>query len=375
MQLAFSNVLLITHIDFARCLWHRAHALIEYLEVIGTRLTVLYPIFDSARRGDGIRTQSSGMVTYVGCPTSFHAMFNQDTPWCNEFLLQQQTSYDLCITQSPWAGAIGCLMREKGKIGKLIYEDIDYFPGFFADTAVIQAAAYLEAQCLKNADLIVSVSVGLAELRNRQVEKEIICIPNGVKYQDFAAEAASSITGVPSLLYSGSLGEWAGLDMVMECLPRILRKVPELKLVIIGVGEYEDELHRLVLRKRLQKHVMMHNFTPHHLLPGIFRQSSIGIIPFRPCPLTNYSSPLKLFEYTAAGLPVVGTRIGEIERLTNHGNFGVLTEFNVDSFKDSIANLLADPQLCLSYSKNGQNWARAYDWQALFNQEFAAITY
>ena len=50
-------------------------------------------------------------------------------------------------------------------------------------------------------------------------------------------------------------------------------------------------------------------------LPNLLAKADIGVALFRVNDLMKYTFPLKVVEYMAAGLAVVGTRVGETERL------------------------------------------------------------
>ena len=74
---------------------------------------------------------------------------------------------------------------------------------------------------------------------------------------------------------------------------------------------------------------------------------------------------MKLLEYMAAGLPVIGSRFGYIEEIISKNLCGLLTEpGDPDSLARAICTLLESPKNALSYGQNGWDaFQREYTWE------------
>lgn len=107
--------------------------------------------------------------------------------------------------------------------------------------------------------------------------------------------------GDPRILYIGALwGEWFDWDL----LQKIGRAYPDGALTVIG--DYrgqcpfeEPNLHFLGLK-------------PQTTLPAYLQHADVTIIPWEISPITQATSPLKVFEYLAMKVPVVAPRINPL---------------------------------------------------------------
>lgn len=90
---------------------------------------------------------------------------------------------------------------------------------------------------------------------------------------------------------------------------------------------------------------------PHAAMPTILARADIGVAPFDPqrhAPLAVgfFWSPLKIFEYMAAGLPVVAPALPRLQRLVEHGREGWLYDpTDPDGLEQALVALAGDPGL------------------------------
>ena len=109
---------------------------------------------------------------------------------------------------------------------------------------------------------------------------------------------------------------------------------------------------------------------PHSAMPAALRAADIGVAPFdvgahRALTLGFYWSPLKIFEYMAAGLPVVAPAVDRIPALVQHGREGILYDPGDDAGLAAALERLADPELRRELGVNARARAvREYSWKA-----------
>lgn len=104
--------------------------------------------------------------------------------------------------------------------------------------------------------------------------------------------------------YVGSLDHWFDVDLIKT----IAAMQPQLDFVL--AGRIEDNRVRDLKRS---PNVHFAGEIPYESVPEFLHGCDAGIIPFCRVPLTLATNPIKLYEYLSAGLPIVSTRLPEIE--------------------------------------------------------------
>ncbi len=130
------------------------------------------------------------------------------------------------------------------------------------------------------------------------------------------------------------LSDVKGQDVLVEAMSKIIQKIPDVKLLLIGEGKLEGVLRRMVTDLNLENHVQFHpivNQTPEML----------SILDVCVNPSRQEGLGLSVMEAQAAGLPVVASNVGGIPSLIEHGKTGVLVEpENPEALADAIIELL-----------------------------------
>jgi glycosyltransferase involved in cell wall biosynthesis len=162
-------------------------------------------------------------------------------------------------------------------------------------------------EAVAHADAITTTSALLREQMVREGRHDTQVIRNGVDAGLFAVGPLSSPrpadlpAGEQIVVYTGSVYPWFDFDL----LGYLLQVLPQYQFVLIG---HEHPGVRMDLH-RLGSHANFHvlGVRPYTSLPSYLAHASAGIIPFRKNTLTAAVNPVKLYEYSAAGIPTVTT--------------------------------------------------------------------
>ena len=167
------------------------------------------------------------------------------------------------------------------------------------------ADAYFRKVAL-SADFAVTVSSGLAERLSRLGVKEIHRIGNGVDYGLFRRAAAGARPDKlrslrrPLICYSGVVAPWVDFEL----LGRVASSFPDATIVLLGpvFAARRERLARLMSEHANIRHL---GIKPYDELPRYLAAMDVCIIPLLKNELMRLADPNKLYEYAAAGRPIV----------------------------------------------------------------------
>lgn len=213
--------------------------------------------------------------------------------------------------------------------GKTAYRMSDSYR-HFAQTpdSMIEA----EKEVIREVDVVFATARKIEEEARETRSDGVYYLPNGVDYAHFHrpdAPEPADFAGLPHprILYVGSLSHWfdAGL------LAHAARAFPNASFPVIGKNKTDLSAMQGLPNARLM------GPRPYAELPNYLRHADVAIIPFLRNELTDATNPVKIFEYFAAGLPVVSARMLEVELLRSPA---FLTE-TPDEFADAIGAALS----------------------------------
>ncbi len=288
------------------------------------------------------------------------------------YFLKDRSKIDVFIGHGPWEVAFGYVLRKLGLVKTLIYDDLDYAPGYqYISQFRRFCTSKLEIFCLKKADLIISVGSLLAKLREEQTGRKVYVIPNGVDYRHFQ-KAQIKKPHPPTLIYMGYISDWAGLDLIVEALAKIRQDITDIRFLILGHTnpDYLKKILNTAKDLGLEEHVQYLGNKRYRELIDYLAEADLGMAVFRPVELRRYAFSLKIIEYMSSGLPVITTKDTQSGSLVEDYQCGEAIEYNTDDIARAIHNLLLDKDRYKRYHENAKKFSREYDWQELVGKRY-----
>jgi len=289
--------------------------------------------------------------------------------------LHVRKKVDIVVGQTPWEMAFGIVLTRCGLANMVVYDDFDYAPGTVPVEGMRRKLiATVEKFCLRHSDLVISVGQLMGNLREQQTGKNVCVIPNGVDYELFQ-RAQKKLAHPPTLVYTGFVYEYAGLDIIFRSLVQVRERIPAIRLLIIGhtVPEYLDALIKLRSELGLNECIdYVGKLSYADLVPHL-QIADIGLALSKPIPLRKYAFPLKVVEYFAAGLPVVTTRGLQGAQVVEEARAGLAVDYSITAVTEALIKILEDKDQYREYSQNAVLAASDYSWQELTRRAYEVI--
>ncbi|GHG34477.1 glycosyltransferase family 4 protein [Streptomyces hydrogenans] len=204
----------------------------------------------------------------------------------------------------------------------------------------------------------------------------MVQLPPGVDEKTFhpgsggdEVRASLGLTDRPVVVCVSRLVPRKGQDTLIRALPRILRRVPDAVLLIVGGGPYEKDLRRLAVETGVTASVRFTGAVPWSELPAHYGAGDVFAMPCRTRRggLDVEGLGIVYLEASATGLPVVAGDSGGAPDAVLDGETGwVVRGESAEDTADRVTTLLLDPELRARMGERGRAWVEEkWRWDLL----------
>ncbi len=242
-----------------------------------------------------------------------------------------------------------------------------------------RTAQRMERAVLHHADLRLAVSAELAgEVERVSPGRRTQVLANGVDVAIFGAPAAQQparrMFGLAPesavIAFAGTLRPWHGLDVAINALPAL----PGVVLAVAGDGPVRATLELLARQLGVAERIRWLGQLPQAQVRQLLAAADVAVAPYPALAGFGYS-PLKLYEYLAAGVPVVASDIGQVAEVLGGGRWGRLVPpGDPAALAEAVRSVLDDRVGSRALAGAARIMAlREHSWQARAEQVTAMI--
>ncbi len=165
------------------------------------------------------------------------------------------------------------------------------------------------------------------------------------------------------IVYAGGLSEARGVPEMVAAMARLPDEL-DAQLVLFG-RFHSPDLAQRVARDPGWKRVDYRGWREHDRVLEALLSARVGLVLLQPEPIFVESMPIKMFEYMAAGIPIIASDFPLWRSLVQDTGCGILVDpRDVDAIATAIAALLADPDRADAMGRKGlEAVAREYNWE------------
>ena len=233
---------------------------------------------------------------------------------------------------------------------------------------------YLESYALRRVDAITTICEGLrGDILGRGIAPErVTVIPNAVNIENFTVGQLPDVNlakylGLEGKLLLGFIGSfyaYEGLSVLLQALPKMLSRNPDIRVLLVGGGSQAKELKVLATQLGIEDKVIFTGRVPHEQVQRYYNLIDVLVYPRLKMRLTDLVTPLKPLEAMAQGRLVVASDVGGHLELIRDGETGILFKAgDADALALKVLDLLSRPDswhglraAARSFVETQRNW-------------------
>jgi len=236
-----------------------------------------------------------------------------------------------------------------GKKFKVVYEGHN-----FSDRS------YINKKILRRAYKIICITKGLKDeyIKVGFKSEDILVAPDGVDLDLFSNLPDKNILreeldidkNKKVIMYVGSFYKWKGIDILIE----VARMRPEYNFIIVGGGNIDD----------LPNNVILIGSKKHSEIPKWMKSADVLVLPNSGKEGISrfYTSPLKMFEYMASGVPIVASDLPSMREVLNEDMAVLVEPDEVEALEKGIKKIIENNNLAEMTAKKAKEEVEKYSW-------------
>ena len=207
----------------------------------------------------------------------------------------------------------------------------------------------------------IAVSEAARETLQIHLDTDAVVVPNGIYAKKFSDAHSDPRWSGNAIGFMGRFEESRkGLSVLIEALPAIIEKIPDVRVIVAGPG------NPATILDQMQPHLRQ-RFTFLGRISEEDKANFMSSVAIYVAPNTGGESfGIILAEALAGGASVLASDIPAFDSLLGHGKYGSLFQSeNSEDLAERAIELLNNPELRRTIAKAGREYAQSFDWDVV----------
>ena len=244
-----------------------------------------------------------------------------------------------------------------------------FFKGLFCETH----SAVSRPECLRFSRGIIAIS---AVLKNELVRNgpgvcldRVMVAHDGVSWTELSETDGSKKrktlglrTSTKIIAYTGKISSGKGVELLIEAFSKLSHRE---NLALLLVGKVFGEYYRNLVEDNDLSNVIFTGYVPPCEVRSFQAIADVLVVPStRSLPYSDYTSPMKLFEYMAAKKPIIVSSLESIKEIIRHRENGLVYESSSsDDLSEAITYVLDNQAKAKSMAERAFHDVREFTWE------------
>jgi len=179
---------------------------------------------------------------------------------------------------------------------------------------------------------------------------------NGVDIESYRSRA--ELTKVPTIICLGRMKKYKRIDILLDSIPKVLKEIPDLKVILVGDGDDLPRLKEIVRKKKVEKTVKFTSFVPSAKKIEMLSSSWIAV---NTSPKEGWG--LTSIEAQACGTPSVVPDSPGLRETVRDEVSGYIYPFgNIEKLSEILIKVLKDKKSVEKMGEQARKWASNFSW-------------
>ncbi|MGN7613564.1 glycosyltransferase family 4 protein [Magnetococcales bacterium HHB-1] len=237
-----------------------------------------------------------------------------------------------------------------------LVEEMQQHDGLFFQSLAQKSEQWIA----QNADYVIAVSEVLRQrfIKQGVQPQRIVVMPNGVDPEQFHPHIEGTILRQKYQLenhfivgFVGWIRPWHGVDRLIQAVATLKKEGIAIKALIVGDGPAVTDLKTLAEELNITPNIVFTGAIAREEIPAMIAAMDICVQP----DVTDYASPIKLFEYLAMGKAVIAVDRANIREIVRHKKEALLIPAkDTDAFSQALRHLCKNPTTLKTMQKQAE---------------------